>query len=142
MLTPFCKIYDGGYFGDTESVAKGNYEKKLKKRIAKIKGREDGAYYLRLRNNRMAAKHFHERRVWAAKYSGFRNEEGYIQLVRPAHVRNDDGYIRLTMKPRFIPYVRNEQGYIKLRLINDMRPKLVFRPEYLEEKAVRRGETQ
>lgn len=137
MLTPFCKIYDGGYFGSSESVAKGNYEKKFKKKVAKIKARDGGDYFLRLKANRLASKNFHERRVWASKYSEYRNEEGYIQLVRPRHVRNEDGYIRLTMKPRFIPYIRDANGYIKLRLINDMRPRLVFRPEYLEDKAAR-----
>lgn len=127
MLTPFCKIYEGGYFADDSTVWKGNYEKKFKKRIKEIKSDEDR--YLILRAHRQRAKHTHDRRQWAFSYSAIRGEDGYIRIRRPKYVRNENGYIKLTLRPQFIPYVRNDKGYIELKRRTNNRPRIVPKPK-------------
>jgi hypothetical protein len=111
MLTPFCKIYDGGYFGDSQAIEKP-YIKKLRKRIKEIKTNE-GVYNV-IRAHYKTLEEDHEKRRFNLKYRELRNERGFIQIVRPRYIRNERGYIRVDKVINPASYKRTPKGYIKV----------------------------
>ena len=138
MLTPFCKIYDGGYFGEAEAIEKP-YVKKLYKRMEKIK--ENDQLYGMIKAHYKKIEEEHERRKFLIKYQDFRNEKGYIQITKPKYVRNDKGYIRVE---RFVDpssYIRNSRGYIVVkRRFQLIRLKVRLKPEYMSGTYIRNND--
>jgi hypothetical protein len=123
MLTPFCKIYGEGYFGDASNAAKSQYEGKFRKRVKEIKS--DEVRYASLKLHQKAAQAEHARRRWIYKHSDMRNERGFIRIVRPIHIRSIRGFISIATRLRYIPYGRNERGFIKLTRKNNNRPRII-----------------
>lgn len=113
MLTPFCKIYDGGYFGEAKTIVKP-YEKKLRKNIKAI--RDNSELYSVLKQHANLADNVHTKRLSSLRYQDFRNDSGYITLTRPEHERNAFGYITLnSLRLRDEgSFIRNRAGYIEL----------------------------
>jgi hypothetical protein len=109
MLTPFCKIYDGGYFGEAKTIEKP-YEKKLRKRIKEIKENEE--VYALIRAHYRKSEEVHALRTIQVKYRDVRGENGYIQIVRPEYNRSDTGYITIEKTVNISDVQRNKAGYI------------------------------
>lgn len=112
MLIPFCKIYDGGYFGDSESIERP-YTKRLRKRIKQIK--ENGQYYGMIQAHYKVIKEEHDKRKFNLKYRDFRNDGGYIQIVKPEYVRTSSGLIKVQRNLDSSAYVRNSKGFIVIK---------------------------
>jgi hypothetical protein len=128
MLTPFCKIYDGGYFGDSQAIEKP-YVKKLRKRIKEIKINDQ--IYGVIKAHYKSLEEDHEKRRFNLKYRDLRNEKGFIQIVRPHYVRNEKGFIKIDKVINPASYIRSLKGYIKVnrnfvlvRLTTRIKPEL------------------
>lgn len=111
MLTPFCKIYDGGYFGESQTIEKP-YVKKLQKRIRQIEENEELNQKIEEHYNSIQEEH--ERRKFDIKYRDLRNERGYIRIVRPVYNRTG-GFIRVERRLDPSSYVRNSRGFIVIK---------------------------
>jgi len=128
MLTPFCKIYEGGYFGDSQAIEKP-YVKKLRKRIKEIKINEE--VYGVIKAHYKTLEEEHDKRRFAVKYRDLRNERGFIQIVRPKYIRNENGLIKVDRVVNPASYKRNAKGYINVyRNFQLIRITTRIKPEY------------
>jgi len=122
MLTPFCAIYGDGYFGKPILNSK-TYETRLHKKIESIK--TDTNLHESIEQHFEKAREFHDKMRFYFRYKVFRNDNGYITITKPEHIRNASGYIGIETRLKFLPYVRNEAGFIKVIRQNNNRSKIV-----------------